>query len=119
MRVVVPEPELRKLLGSEARLRRRWPDGHQDVMLLIHVLRVSGETLLDTMLSGLITINTSQDAAVLGGLSLSHRRAHLSGIAWGEGDAPATAPHAHAARVQGIEVLDLVVADITAERRVG
>jgi len=119
MRVVVPEPALRRLLGSEAWLRGRWPDGHQDVMLLIHVLRASGETLADAMLTGLITINTPQDAAVLGGVSISHRRARLSGIARGEGDAPATAPHAHPARVQGIAVLDLVVAGITAERRVG
>lgn len=119
MRVLVAEPALRRLLESEARLRARWPDGHQDVMVLVQTLQASGTTLADAMSTGLIKVDMPENTAVIGNVSISHRRAQLSGIAREEGGGAAIAPAVHPVRVHGITVLNVAVTVTTAERSVG
>ena len=91
--------------------RRDWPPGNQGAPYLA--------TLADAIATGLIVVEEPQGSAVLGGVSVTHRRAQLSGVARGHGSAPAIDPRSQAARVTGIDVLNVAVAGVTTERRAG
>ncbi len=119
MRLVVPDDNLMRILSSGRRLQERWPGNYVDAMLLIQTLELAGDSLAEVLDTGLVSVQTPGGKRVASGIAVAHRLAVLRGVAHDDNGAPVKEPHARLARVRQLTVLDVAVAGVSAERRVG
>jgi hypothetical protein len=108
--VTVPDAALEALMASPVILRRVWPSGYEEAMMLIHVLRVATPSLADALVLGLITMLSPASRQVTAEVTLAFRAAALTAVARGTGGKRIIAPHTRAEEVVRLDVTDLVVA---------
>ena len=89
MILVIPDPGLAQLIASPVLLAQMWPGACDEVMMLIHVLRMSVPSLAEALGLGLISVPAPPaQAAGSAQIGLAYERAVLSAVAGSEaGDA--------------------------------
>jgi uncharacterized protein YhaN len=106
--VTVPRQELRRTLNSLDLLQRAWPDHAQEVMTLVHVLRISRPSLADALKTGLLSLESGGHGR-LGRVHLAHRSAELTALALADGGTEVERPHERAHEVTWLEVEQVAV----------
>ena len=101
---------LADLLASSAAITQTWPQAGDDVLLLVHILKVSQPSLAQALATGLVVLATwsQRDAE----LTLSTGGAVVRGLAQDDNGGPVPDPQRRAH-----EVLQLLVLDVFAEGR--
>jgi hypothetical protein len=117
--VTVPNADLADLMASSVLLSRMWPSACQEVVMLIHVLRISDPSLADALTTGLVSVMTPPLSKSSAEISLTHKSAVLSAVARREAGGRITAPHNRPSEIRWLEVTDLAVAGHSALRRTG
>jgi hypothetical protein len=110
MLVTVPDADLSQLLASPALLAQTWPSASQEVMMLVHVLRISVPSLAEALTVGLLKLVTPPTGRASADVGLAYKRAVLNGVARRGDGARVMSPHARPSEVTCIDVRGLVVA---------
>ena len=108
MILTIPDASLAELIASPVLLAQMWPGASHEVMLLVHLLRMSGSSLADALAIGLVQLLTPA-ATPLPPIGLAFERAILSAIARREDGERVAHPHSRAAEVTWLEVTDVAV----------
>jgi hypothetical protein len=110
MLVTVPDAGLNELLASPLLLAQMWPGSNQEVMTLMHVLRIAVPSLDDVLAVGLVKLITPAAGKASASVAVAHKRAVLTGVARRREDGRrVTAPHTRPGEVTWLEVRDLAV----------
>lgn len=120
MLVTVPDAGLSELLASPELLSQAWPGADQEVMTLVHVLRIAEPSLEEALAVGLVRLLTPATGKASANIGLTHRRAVFTGIARRRNNhSRVTAPHSHLGEVTWLEVRDIAVAGRSGLRLTG
>lgn len=120
MFVSVPDAGLYELLASQLLLSQMWPGVHQEVMTLVHVLRISVPSLAEVLAVGLVQLVTPATGKLTADMAVTHRRAVITGVARRREDGSrVTSPHRRLGEVTWLEVRDVAVAGSSALRMTG
>jgi len=107
--LVVPDASLAQLIASPVLLMQMWPGACEEVMVLIHVLRMSAPSLAEAITLGLISVLAPSAETTSPQISLSYRTTVLSAVAGDKGGDRVTSPHLRLAEVTRLEITDLSV----------
>lgn len=107
MILVVPHAGLAQLVASPVLLAQMWPAACEEVMMLIHMLRMSFPSLAEVLAMGLIAVLAPAAGMVSSQFSLAYRTAVLTAEATGENGEHVAAPHLWPAHVRRLVVTDL------------
>ena len=110
MLVTVPDAALEALMASPALLKRMWPSGYEEAMMMIQLLRVATPSLADALVLGLITMLSPASRRMTAEVTLTFRAAALTAVARGKAGNRVMAPHTRAGDVVRLDVTDLAVA---------
>ena len=120
MLVTVPDAGLSQLLASQLLLSQMWPEVSQEVMMLVHVVRISVPSLAEVLAVGLIALVTPATGKLSADVGLAHKRAVVTGVARRcEDGSRVTSPHSRPGEVTWLEVRDVNVAGCSALRMTG
>lgn len=119
MILVVPDAGLAQLAASSVLLAQMWPTAWEEVMTLIHMLRMSFPSLAEVLAMGLIAVLAPAAGMVSSQLSLAYRTAVLTAEATGENGEHVAAPHLWPAQVRRLVVTDLSAGGRSALRLAG
>jgi hypothetical protein len=107
--LLIPHAGLAQMVASPVLLAQAWPAACGEVMMLIHVLRMSVPSLADALAVGLVTMLTPPGGAPSPLVSLAYQTAVLTAVAGGQSGDLIDTPHLRANEVRRLEVTDLVV----------
>jgi hypothetical protein len=105
--LTVTDAALEAVMASPALIERTFPGVHQEVMMLIHLLRVSSPSLVDVFAWGLIGILTPASQKPGAAIALAYRQVVLSAIARNKDGVRVVSPHDRPAEVTRLDVVDL------------
>jgi hypothetical protein len=114
-----PDVGLAELIASPALLAQMWPGASHEVMMLVHMLRMSGQSLAEVLAIGLVQLLTPAVTTTSPQVGLAWERATLSGVARREDGERVAEPHARPAEVRWLEVTDVAAAGRSAFRMAG
>jgi hypothetical protein len=117
--LVVPDAALAQLAASPVLLAQTWPAACEEVMMLIHLLRMSVPSLAEVLAMGLIAVLAPAAGMISAQISLTYRTAVLTADATGENGEHISAPHLRAADVRRLVVTDLSAGGRSALRLAG
>jgi hypothetical protein len=112
MLVTVPDAGLNELLSSPFLLAQTWPGSLQEVMTLVHVLRIAEPSFHEALEVGLIKLitTTSTLRKATATIGVTHKRAVLTGVARRREDGVCVlTPHTCPREVTWLEVRDVAV----------
>jgi hypothetical protein len=107
--LTIPDPGLAQLIASPMLLAQLWPGASHEVMLLVHLLRMSGASLAEVLVVGLVQLLTPPATTPLPPVGLAWKSVVLSAIARREDGEPVAEPHARTADITWLEVTDVAV----------
>lgn len=107
--MTIPDDGLAALLASPALLAQIWPGASGEVMMLIHLLRVTGSSLAEVLAIGLVKLLTPSTALPQSLVGLALKTAVLSAVALQEDGQRVAEPHRRTAEVRWLEVTDVAV----------
>jgi hypothetical protein len=107
--LIIPHAGLAQMIASPVLLAQAWPAACGEVMMLIHVLRMSVPSLADALAVGLVSMLTPASGAPSPLVSLAYRTAVLTAVAVSQSGDLVDTPHLRAHEVRLLEVTDLVV----------
>ncbi len=117
--LVVPDAGLAQLAASPVLLAQIWPAACEEVMMLIHLLRMSVPSLAEVLAMGLIAILAPAAGMISSQISLAHRTAVLTADATGENGVHIGTPHLRPSDVRRLVVTDLSAGGRSALRLAG
>ena len=117
--LVVPDAGLAQLAASPVLLAQMWPAACEEVMILIHILRMSFPSLAEVLAMGLIAILAPAAGMISSQISLTYRTAVLTADAIGENGEHIGTPHLRPADVRRLVVTDLSAGGRSALRLAG
>ena len=117
--LVVPDAGLAQLAASPVLLAQMWPAACEEVMMLIHLLRMSAPSLAEVLAMGLIAILAPTAGMISSQISLTYRTAMLTADAIGENGERIGTPHLRPADVRRLVVTDLSAGGRSALRLAG
>jgi hypothetical protein len=107
--MTIPDDGLAELLASPALLAQMWPGASSEVMMLIHLLRMTGSSLAEVLAIGLVQLLTPPAGMPLSLVGLALRTAVLTAVALQEDGERVAEPHLRTAEVRWLEVTDVAV----------
>ncbi len=108
--MTIPDDGLAELLSSPALLAQMWPGASSEVMMLIHLLRMSGSSLAEVLAIGLVQLLTPPSTVMpLSLVGLALKTAVLSAVALQEDGERVAEPHLRTVEVRWLEVTDVAV----------
>lgn len=119
MILVVPDAGLAQLAASPLLLAQMWPAACEEVMTLIHIVRMSFPSLAEMLAMGLIAVLAPAAGMISSQISLAYRTAMLTAEATGENGEHVAAPHLRPAGVRRLVVTDLSAGGRSALRLAG
>jgi hypothetical protein len=117
--LVVPDAGLAQLAASPVLLAQAWPVACEEVMTLIHILRMSFPSLAEVLAMGLIAVLGPAAGIISSQISLTYRSAVLTADATCENGDPVGAPHLRPADVRRLVITDLSAGGRSALRLAG
>ena len=108
--LTIPESGLAELIASPVLLAQMWPGASNEIMLLVHLLRMSGPSLAEVLAVGLIQLLTPPALVSLPQVGLVWQGAILSAVARREDGERVAEPHTRTSEVRWLEVTDVAVA---------
>jgi len=108
--LTIPDAGLAELLASPALLAQMWPGATDEVMLLVHILRMSGPSLAGVLAVGLVQLLTPPGTNPFSQIGLTWMSTVLSAVARREDGERVAEPHARTTEVRWLEVTDVAVA---------
>lgn len=117
--LTIPDAGLAEVIASPVLLAQMWPGARHEVMMLLHMLRMSGQSLAEILAIGLVQLLTPAVTTTLSQVGLAWERATVSGVARGEDGERVAEPHARPAEVRWLEVTDVAAAGRSALRMAG
>jgi len=117
--LVVPDAGLAQLAASPVLLAQIWPAACEEVMMLIHLLRMSVPSLAEMLAMGLVAVLAPAAGMISSQISLAYRTAVLTADATSEDEEHIGTPHLRPADVRRLVVTDLSAAGRSALRLAG
>jgi len=117
--LMIPDAGLAELIASPVLIAQVWPGAVNDVMLLVHVLRMSGPSLAEVLALGLLTLLTPPVTGQVPPVELAYDMAVLRAVARSEDGKRVTEPHLRMADVFWLEVADIAVSGRSGLRMAG
>jgi hypothetical protein len=117
--LVVPDAGLAQLATSPVLLAQMWPAACEEVMMLIHMLRMSAPSLAEVLALGLIAVLAPTAGIISSQISLAYRSAVLRADANGENGEHVDATHQRPADVRRLVITDLSAGGRSALRLAG
>ena len=96
-----------------------WPGASDDVMMLVHLLRMSSPSLAGVLAVGLVQLLTPPATSSFSQIGLAWMSTILSAVARREDGVRVAEPHARTTEVRWLEVTDVAVAGRSGVRATG
>ncbi|MEV4050777.1 hypothetical protein AB0J55_06275 [Amycolatopsis sp. NPDC049688] len=91
-------------------IEQTFPGVHQEVMMLIHLLRTTSPSLAEVLTWGIIGMLTPATRSPSAAIALAYRQAVLRAVAHDQDGARVPFPHDQPGSVTHLEIVDLAVA---------
>ena len=117
--LTIPDAGLAELVASPALIAQMWPGTANEVMLLVHLLRMCRPSLADVLAIGLIQLLTPSASMTPPPIGLAYSRVILSAIARREDGQRVAQPHERITEITWLEVTDVAVSGRSGLRMAG
>jgi len=106
--MTVVDTGLAQIITSSVALAQMWPGASDQVMLLIHVLRMAAPSLAEVFQLGLVTMIIPSPERISSEITLEYGSVVMTAIAMGLEGESILQPHLQPAAVRRLEITDLV-----------
>ncbi|MGV9385035.1 hypothetical protein ACWDRB_55165 [Nonomuraea sp. NPDC003707] len=106
--MTVMDTGLAQIITSSVALAQTWPGASDQVMMLIHVLRMAAPSLVEVFQLGLVTMIIPPPERISSEITLKFRSVVMTANAKGQEGESILQPHLRPAAVRRLEITDLV-----------